>query len=1270
MRRTTIVIIIAALATAHFGWGQGPAEEELEARGVTFYAPFDEGVTAVHARGNPEPTNLINAQLIEGIRGQAVFTQKDRERELGKVAGRATSLNYDATGHLHGERGTLAYWFQPHYDLDDPKIRSGSNSTGPYLVNVSSVEDTYYQQFIRANIKAGSFYMWLVDREGGQHGANYGEGVRTWKAGRWYHIVMTWDASEGMRFYADGELKHSTWGDGAYPPATPLGIGVGGTAPTSRPGWTRAADAAFDELVMLDRAVSDDEVIALMEGRLQDLDEAEEVAYSAVQLDERRRSFLIEDDPRRITIVAEDEEAALTVNSLQPTEIEMRYIKSALLADGRFEPAVRFEQGGVIMQRDASFDFADQGQPNYATIVGRPPDGAQFQFPEQRLAPQTTAAGAARSELSPVAKPRLLIPGGASVGGVQFFDVQEGAPTESMTTWRLAGVGSAQHLASPRETPESLTAEQEDYPEIVAQITEQASLLLQNLDPEDRRLLIPADGEAAAMEVAATRRIYLAGETMDADSATRALRVRMPMAGDADAQVFRLTVPHPYEPNAFYATADAQVQWQGGGEHVLDFTLRVPGMVFPAGSRPLVEIVSSEDFALAGTPELSAEIVPAADEAAAFARQYTRLVNEEYTSRMGVNFKFYLRGEDRDSTLTRGVFRALHFDPDNERAWEMARWAKFRPWPEWTEQPSGPEAFPLTARYAREAAIAARDTIHWWIDERQDETGYMVGRADRWNDDTKLFNEYSFLWLLTGDEKLAEAMEQYLAAHWASGRMLKGWSEPFTDIVHSAEEASYLEPTMALVRYGDPLHIEQIMQTASNIDDWTGMTGPNHRHFRSNFFTAEQMKTEGHFGHDVGLNATAMVSSMWLAWYNDHPTASEQMTEWMQAWVEDSLVEAEDKPAGVIPAWVDFETHQIGPDRETYISQLSMMMNAAYQHTGDEWFLQPLQGYLEREYDRWPQVLNMAAVDLRRAIGDGPWDELLLAGADARHQRIQDDEFFQRGLYYDELPGVLGWMITGDVGYLEAVCLNAWRNNERALPIYTEVDAHKDRVYPWARYVLPWMYCGGNALNDRGSAPWPTIAVSWDAEYDFAALVREWEPDHLRITAWNFGDAGDVGMKPWGLQPGTWRLTVGDAEAREVQIERGIAVPIVLAKQAEVEITLDLVEADNWSPLRPDLALSSTEGARVEDGTLTVIAHNIGSRQTPACAATLSADGEVIAEAQVPTIPAPLDFQPKIAEVSFDLPAGATGEMTVMLDAEGAIAEITEVNNAMAVEVR
>ena len=181
--------------------------------------------------------------------------------------------------------------------------------------------------------------------------------------------------------------------------------------------------------------------------------------------------------------------------------------------------------------------------------------------------------------------------------------------------------------------------------------------------------------------------------------------------------------------------------------------------------------------------------------------------------------------------------------------------------------------------------------------------------------------------------------------------------------------------------------------------------------------------------------------------------------------------------------------------------------------------------------------------------------------------------------------------------------------------------------------------------------------------------MREYQPERLEVTAWNFGDAREIGMRPWGLQAGTWRLTVGSAEPREVQIERGRRVPLNLPATGEVEILLELVQAAEWSPNRPDLALSATEGARIADGRVTVVVHNIGSVEAPASVATLSRNGEVIAEAQVPAIAAPLDFQPKTAEVSFELPAEATGEMVVTLDAAGALPEITKLNNSLTVVV-
>jgi len=792
-------------------------------------------------------------------------------------------------------------------------------------------------------------------------------------------------------------------------------------------------------------------------------------------------------------------------------------------------------------------------------------------------------------------------------------------------------------------------------------------------------LLVQDEGaDFASVTVLPTRTLYLASQELSEDLSVNRIRITLPVSPMADADVIRVTVPHAYEPSAFYVSADMGVDWGGAGELAIWF--EGPGMIFPEGSRVLVEIATSQGFELTGPPELAIEVEATQAQVEAFALDYLRFINEEFTSRMSQNFKFYSRGIDRDNPFTRCLERVLKFDPDNERALELKRWARIEPWPEFTDEAPGPADFPEVVKEARMAAIEARDVIHWWIDERQDETGYIVGRADMWNDDTKLFNEYGWLWLLSGDQKLAGAVEKYLAAHWATGRMINGWSGPYTDIVHSAEEASYLEPTMALLDYGDPLHIEQLMQTASNVDYWTAVNDFGHRHFRSNFFTAEKMKTEGHFGRDVGLNATAMTASMYLAWYCRHPRATSEFLEWVDAWVEDTARETEEKPAGMIPTWIDFETDTLGLNRGSYNSEITMMMSAAYQITGDEKYLAPLLGYLDRADPAWYQRLNMAAMNLRRDLGPGDYDALMTEYAAAENEKLREGAFFQRGVYGQELPGLLGWRVNGDLADLRVAVRNAWRSNRYGRNIYTVEDAHKDRVYPWGAQALPWMYCGGSAINRRGSGPYPTVRVSWvDTGYDFAALVHEDARDHLRLTAYNFADAREVGMRIWHMSPGIYEVTVtprggeappvaeamGGKQTRLAELRRGEVVRFELPAESWAEVELTLRTAGDWSPERADLALSKTEGVTVEGGVARVIVHNIGSVDAPACVVALMSGDERMAEVTIPALPAPLDLLPSTVEVRLEMPRALVEDLRVVVDADDEVPEITEVNNTL-----
>jgi len=128
-------------------------------------------------------------------------------------------------------------------------------------------------------------------------------------------------------------------------------------------------------------------------------------------------------------------------------------------------------------------------------------------------------------------------------------------------------------------------------------------------------------------------------------------------------------------------------------------------------------------------------------------------------------------------------------------------------------------------------------------------------------------------------------------------------------------------------------------------------------------------------------------------------------------------------------------------------------------------------------------------------------------------------------------------------------------------------------------------------------------------------------------------------MRVWRLPHGRYQVTVGvdtdDDERPDAQIATG--------------------EQELW---RYDGALPFT----ARPGPLTVTVHNIGGSAAPASVLQVLGEAGEIATAQVPALEAPFDLQPKTATVRIDLPAGAQPAI-VLLDSEGAIAEITEANN-------
>ncbi|MBI3921252.1 MAG: hypothetical protein HY318_07535 [Armatimonadetes bacterium] len=122
----------------------------LDSSQVTFHAPFDGGLQAKVAKGSPSPLTGIKAEMLEGVRGQAVKVGKSTwggTQELRVIRmpvdvglwrdyGNKESLGplrYPAKGNINDKEGTLSLWYKPvGWEL--------ANSRDHFIVNLGMTD--------------------------------------------------------------------------------------------------------------------------------------------------------------------------------------------------------------------------------------------------------------------------------------------------------------------------------------------------------------------------------------------------------------------------------------------------------------------------------------------------------------------------------------------------------------------------------------------------------------------------------------------------------------------------------------------------------------------------------------------------------------------------------------------------------------------------------------------------------------------------------------------------------------------------------------------------------------------------------------------------------------------------------------------------------------------------------------------------------------------------------------------------------------------------
>ena len=500
---------------------------------------------------------------------------------------------------------------------------------------------------------------------------------------------------------------------------------------------------------------------------------------------------------------------------------------------------------------------------------------------------------------------------------------------------------------------------------------------------------------------------------------------------------------------------------------------------------------------------------------------------------------------------------------------------------------------------------------------------------------------------------------------------------------HSSELISDTHPILLAAEYGNPEYVERAMATARVMRDvWIGKTERGNLHFKSMRIGAHEVDERTPYNVDLPYNARAVKPIRWLAWYNRHPEAVRLISEWGKSWVEAIAREADGKPAGVIPAAITFPENKLsGPGDTWYDTGMGWLYSfpsasgMIYDHLLAVWWITGNEAFLQSHRDGLAILENLddlpadaevgsRAWALRRVLDPGRFSSYRLLTGDARYDAL----FREGGSSY------LRWRLTGDVSYLISGCehsINSMRINR---PFLTSEVYFTDRVFVRGAEHLLAMYTG----DVTRAGDFPSFAVTWkNTGADFAALVTESSDRVLRVLVYNFeAEEKIVGMRLWRLEDGVYSVVgkgMGQADIFRrdgVRVRRGTEVVVDLPSRVLMRISIDLTgEVQEVAEYLPDAGISARDVV-VDGDSVRVTVHNIGTVDVENLTVALY-DGETaLGRRVIQNLEAPLDLLPRTKQVAFSIGSDMPDVVTVVLDPEEKLEEITRVNNQVTVAVK
>lgn len=203
---------------------------------------------------------------------------------------------------------------------------------------------------------------------------------------------------------------------------------------------------------------------------------------------------------------------------------------------------------------------------------------------------------------------------------------------------------------------------------------------------------------------------------------------------------------------------------------------------------------------------------------------------------------------------------------------------------------------------------------------------------------------------------------------------------------------------------------------------------------------------------------------------------------------------------------------------------------------------------------------------------------------------------------------------------------------------------------------------------------------AYDVEHS-SELISDTHPillaaEALSVLVYNF-EAGErtVGMRLWRLRDGVYSV-VGkmgqvDVFRRDgVRVRRGTEVEVNLPSRQLTRISIDLTgEVQEMAEYLPDAGISARDVV-VDGDHVRVTVHNIGTVEVENLTVALYDGEKALGRRVIQNLEAPLDLLSRTKQVAFSISSDMPDAVTVVLDPEKKLEEITRVNNRVTVNVK